>query len=134
MMLLLQGLFRLVLSLSLAGGFATLLVMGARVLARFQPQICREDYQLLCLLNANRPEIRTPEAAAAYLRAIEETTGLTCSGLVNNTHLCGETTPAEVRRGAAPCSRLAAADSRVLARASGGQADTSRAANCPLAL
>ena len=34
MMLLLQGLFRLVLSLSLAGGFATLLVMGARVLAR----------------------------------------------------------------------------------------------------
>ena len=29
MMLLLQGLFRLVLSLSLAGGFATLLVLGA---------------------------------------------------------------------------------------------------------
>ena len=75
--------------------------VGARVLARFQPQICREDYQLLCVLNANRPEIRTPEAAAVYLRAIEETTGLTCSALVNNTHLCGETTPAEVRRGAA---------------------------------
>ena len=75
--------------------------VGARVLARFQPQICREDYQLLCVLNANRPEIRTPEAAAAYLRAIEETTGLACSALVNNTHLCGETTEAEILKGAA---------------------------------
>ena len=74
---------------------------GARALARFQPKLLQEDCQLLYVLNANRPEVRTAEAAAAYLRAIEETTGLTCSGLVNNTHLCGETTPAEVRRGAA---------------------------------
>lgn len=75
--------------------------VGARVLARFQPQIVREDYQLLCVLNANRPEVRTAESAAACLRSIETTTGLTCSALVNNTHLCGETTPEDVRRGAA---------------------------------
>ncbi len=74
--------------------------VGARVLARFQPQIVREDCQLICVLNANRPEVRTAEAAAAYLRAIEETTGLACSGLVNNTHLCGETTEAEIYKGA----------------------------------
>ena len=75
--------------------------VGARVLARFQPKIIAEDYQLIFVLNANRPEVRTPEAAIAYLRAIESTTGLTCSGIVNNTHLCGETTPAEIRKGAA---------------------------------
>ena len=75
--------------------------VGARVLARFQPKIIAEDYQLIFVLNANRPEVRTPEAAVAYLRAIEATTGLTCSGIVNNTHLCGETTPAEIRKGAA---------------------------------
>lgn len=75
--------------------------VGARVLARFRPQICREDYQLLYVLNANRPEVRTPEAAVSCLRAIEETTGLTCSALVNNTHLCAETTPEEVLKGAA---------------------------------
>ena len=63
--------------------------------------ILAEDYQLIFVLNANRPEVRTPEAAVAYLRAIEATTGLTCSGIVNNTHLCGETTPAEIRKGAA---------------------------------
>lgn len=74
---------------------------GARVLARFQPQIVREDYQLLYVLNANRPEVRTAESAVSCLRAIEETTGLACSALVNNTHLCGETTETEIRRGAA---------------------------------
>ena len=56
---------------------------------------------LIFVLNANRPEVRDAESAAAYLRSIEAVTGLTCSGLVNNTHLCGETTPAEIRKGAA---------------------------------
>ena len=71
--------------------------VGARVLARFQPKLIQEDCQLLYVLNANRPEVRTAESAIAYLRGIEQTCGLTCSGLVNNTHLCGETTPEEIR-------------------------------------
>ena len=74
--------------------------VGARVLARFRPKILQEDYQLVYVLNANRPEVRTPESAIAYLRAIEATTGLTCGGIVNNTHLCGETTEREIRKGA----------------------------------
>ena len=82
--------------------------VGARVLARFQPKIVQEDYQLIYVLNANRPEVRTAEAAVRYLRGIEATTGLTCTGIVNNTHLCGETTPEEIRKGA----RLAEAVSR----------------------
>ena len=75
--------------------------VGARVLARFRPKITAEDYQLIYVLNANRPEVRAPENAIAYLRAIEATTGLACTGLVNNTHLCGETTPEQIRKGAA---------------------------------
>ena len=75
--------------------------VGARVLARFQPKIVPEDYQMIFVLNANRPEVREAERAIAYLRSIEASTGLVCSGLVNNTHLCGETTPAEIRKGAA---------------------------------
>lgn len=74
--------------------------VGARVLARFQPKIAGEDYQLIYVLNANRPEVRTVESAVDCLRAIEATTGLTCSALVNNTHLCGETTPEDILRGA----------------------------------
>ena len=75
--------------------------VGARVLARFQPKIVQEDYQLIYVLNANRPEVRTAEAAVRYLRGLEATTGLTCTGIVNNTHLCGETTEEEIRKGAA---------------------------------
>ena len=75
--------------------------VGARVLARFQPRIVMEDYQLIYVLNANRPEVRETENAIAYLRGIEATTGLTCTAIVNNTHLCGETTEEEIRKGAA---------------------------------
>jgi len=74
---------------------------GARVLARFQPKIVREDYQLLYVSNANRPEARTPGRAVEYLRAIEGVTGLRCGGIVNNTHLCGETTVRDIQKGAA---------------------------------
>ena len=73
---------------------------GARVLARYQPKITAEDYQLLFVSNANRPEVRKAEDAISYLRCIEEVTGLTCGGIVNNTHLCGETTAEEILRGA----------------------------------
>ena len=82
--------------------------VGARVLARFQPQIVAQDYQLIYVLNANRPEVREVEDAIAYLRAIEATTGLTCTGIVNNTHLCGETTEEEIRKGAELASALSA--------------------------
>lgn len=82
--------------------------VGARVLARFRPQLLREDSQLIYVLNANRPEVREAADAIEYLRKIEAVTGLRCTGLVNNTHLCGETTAEEIRKGAA----LAAAVSR----------------------
>ena len=75
--------------------------VGARVLARFRPKILAEDHQLIYVLNANRPEVRDSDAAIAYLRSIEAVTGLTCTGIVNNTHLCGETTADDVRKGAA---------------------------------
>ncbi len=81
---------------------------GARVLAQFQPKITEEDYQLIFVSNANRPEVRTAQKALEYLRGIEAVTGLTCGGMINNTHLCGETTPAEVLRGAELAKELSA--------------------------
>ena len=67
---------------------------------RQEGQILREDYQMIFVSNANRPEVRTPERALACLRGIEAVTGLRCGGIVSNTHLCGETTSEEVRKGA----------------------------------
>ena len=83
--------------------------VGARVLARFQPKIVQEDYQLIYVLNANRPEVRAVEDAIAYLRGIEAVTGLRCGGIVNNTHLCGETAAQEIRKGAALAEEVSAA-------------------------
>lgn len=80
--------------------------VGARVLARFHEKITAEDYQLIYVLNANRPEVRHVDAAVEYLRSIEAVTGLTCTGIVNNTHLCGETTPTEIRKGAALAAQV----------------------------
>ena len=74
--------------------------VGARVLARYREKLLEEDVQMLFVLNANRPEVRTPEQAAEYLRNIESVTGLPCTGIVNNTHLCGETTPQDIQTGA----------------------------------
>lgn len=73
---------------------------GARVLARYQPQISREDCQMIFVCNANRPEIRTADRAIRYLREIEQTSGIRCGALIDNTHLCHETTPEEIRKGA----------------------------------
>jgi hypothetical protein len=80
--------------------------VGARVLARFQPRIVQEDYQLIYVLNANRPEVRDAENAITYLRSIEAVTGLTCTGIVNNTHLCDETTENTIRKGAALAAQV----------------------------
>ncbi len=73
--------------------------VGARVLARFQPYAQRQSYALYMVLNFNRGLTKTPEAAVEYLRGIEASSGLSVTGLVNNTHLCGETTAEVVLRG-----------------------------------
>ncbi|MBR6825518.1 MAG: hypothetical protein IKM59_03120 [Oscillospiraceae bacterium] len=80
--------------------------IGARVLARFAPKLAGEDFDLLFVLNANRPETGTAEKALAYLRAIEAECRQKATGIVNNTHLCGQTTPEEILKGAALAQEL----------------------------
>ncbi len=72
---------------------------GARVLGRFAQKIRKIEHEFLCVLNFNRPETATPEKAERYLREIEHSAQLTATGLINNTHLCGETTAEYVLRG-----------------------------------
>lgn len=74
--------------------------IGARVLARFAPKLQTEDFDLLFVLNANRPETASVDSALAYLRAIEAECHQKATGIVNNTHLCGQTTPDEILKGA----------------------------------
>lgn len=73
---------------------------GARVLARYHTGLTRAGVRLLCVLNANRPFTATPEKAAAYVEQIQNAAKLSITGLINNTHLCGQTTPQDVLAGA----------------------------------
>jgi hypothetical protein len=72
---------------------------GAHVLGRFAQKIRQIEHEFLCVLNFNRPETATPEKAERYLREIEHSAQLSATGLINNTHLCGETTVEDVLRG-----------------------------------
>ena len=74
--------------------------LGARVLARFAPQLKTEDFDLLFVLNAIRPETKDVESALQYMRDIERECRQKVTGIVNNTHLCGETTAEEILKGA----------------------------------
>ena len=80
--------------------------IGARVLARFAHQIKPEEYDLLFVLNANRPETKDVDSALSYMRGIEYECHLRVTGIVNNTHLCGETTIEEIFKGAALAQAL----------------------------
>ncbi len=80
--------------------------IGARVLARFAPQLKPADFDLLFVLNANRPETRDVESALAYMHGIEAECLQKVTGIVNNTHLCAETTPEEILKGARLASEL----------------------------
>ena len=80
--------------------------IGARVLARFSHMLRAGEYDLLFVLNANRPETKDVDSALQYMQAIEAESRLTVTGIVNNTHLCRETTPGEILKGARLAQQL----------------------------
>lgn len=79
---------------------------GARVLKQFEKYFRREDCELLCVLNANRPETDTVEGMIEHLHSIEIETGLKFHGIINNTHLLRETTAADIVKGYTLCKQV----------------------------
>lgn len=79
---------------------------GARVLKQFKKYFVDEDSEILCVVNANRPETDSAEGMIEHIRSIEEETGLKIDGLINNTHLLMETTPQDVATGYEICAQV----------------------------
>lgn len=73
--------------------------VGARILGRYREDILNNEYDMLIVLNANRPETQTKEQSIKYVKNIENTSGLKVSGIINNTHLLKSTTIEDVLRG-----------------------------------
>ena len=72
---------------------------GARVLATFYNDLAEGDYQLWQVVNARRPFTDTVDGCLRMQAEIEAASRLRVTGLVANTHLVDETTPAIVLEG-----------------------------------
>lgn len=81
--------------------------VGARVLGRYREQILEDEYDMMLVLNANRPDTATLEKVVEYIESIEESSGLKISGIINNTHMLKETSVEDVLRGEKLASEVA---------------------------
>jgi len=72
---------------------------GAHALSGYSKYIEGRDYSMWVAVNANRPKTSDAEGAIEYIRAIEDSSKLKITGLLNTTHLLRETTAAHVVKG-----------------------------------
>lgn len=82
---------------------------GARALGRYHEYFDKEPYDMLFVLNANRHQTNSVDGAVSYLRSIEESSMQKVTALVNNTHLCGNTTVEEITKGQRLCEDVSKA-------------------------
>ncbi len=81
---------------------------GAMIVVQFYRYFTAGEYDLLCVVNKNRPETATVEKAIRYIDEIELKAGLKTTGLINNTHLLRETTIGDVEKGYHFCQEISA--------------------------
>ena len=73
--------------------------VGARILGSFAETLKGRPYQLLLVLNANRPFTDTPDGCVRVIGEIEKASRLKTGGLISNTHLMEHTDLETVKRG-----------------------------------
>ena len=87
---------------------------GAMILNQFRDHFTGEDTTILAVVNANRPDTGSVDGTLAHIAAIEAVTGLTVTGLVNNSHLLRETTADTVAKGYELCKKVCEATGKEL--------------------
>lgn len=73
--------------------------VGARALGRYSNYFKEGNYDMLFVVNANRPETQTAEDTIKYIKEIERVSRTKVTGLINNTHLLKSTTAEDVLHG-----------------------------------
>lgn len=73
--------------------------VGGRVVGRFAEHFKSDDYDMFFVVNANREKTQTDKEVLGYIDAIEASSKLKVTGLVNNTHLLRETTVEDIFKG-----------------------------------
>ena len=108
---------------------------GARVLSSLNDAFVEDGYEMLMVINANRPFTATVEDCLKMMREIESSSRLKFTGLISNTHLMEHTTAETIISGlklsrevSSACElplRFVALESRVLATMADEDIDTS---------
>lgn len=80
--------------------------VGATVLGRFFNHIEKDECDIFFVLNANRPMTSNKDNAIRYIRSIELGSRQRITALVNNTHLCGDTTIEDILKGQKLCEEV----------------------------
>lgn len=83
--------------------------MGARTLGRFKDYFTDDDYDMFCVVNANRPETQDVNGVLKHIASIEGAARARVTGLVNNTHLLRYTTLEEILKGQKLCKQVSEA-------------------------
>ena len=73
--------------------------VGGKVVGRFANQFNSNDYDMFYVVNANREKTQTAKEVLQYIDAIEASSKLKVTGLINNTHMLKETTVEDVLKG-----------------------------------
>lgn len=79
---------------------------GALPLNQFSKYFMDDDTTVLAVVNANRPSTSDICGAIEHIKAIEQITNLSISGIVNNTHLMHNTTADDVIEGNGFCEKI----------------------------
>lgn len=79
---------------------------GATALGRFYDHIDKDECDMFFVLNANRPLTNNKDNAIRYLRSVEQGSRQKVTGLINNTHLCGDTTVEDIMKGQELCLQV----------------------------
>ena len=82
--------------------------MGARILSSFHDAFKNIKYELLMVLNVNRPFTGDPAGCIKIIREIESASRLKVTGLVSNSHLIDETTLEIIEKGIELVSEVSA--------------------------
>ena len=79
---------------------------GALILNQFTKYFKDEETKVLAVVNANRPDTSDIKSAIEHISAIEHSTALVVTGIVNNMHLLRETTVDDIIRGHEFCDKI----------------------------
>ncbi|GAB1475725.1 hypothetical protein MASR2M70_05570 [Bacillota bacterium] len=79
---------------------------GANALARYHKYLDKAAYEMFFVLNANRHATGNPHDAIRYIQSIEEASKQKITSIVNNTHMCGETTADDIVKGQKLCLEI----------------------------